>query len=81
MLTTLPTTTPTGAIWADARACGIPATAIAAAKADAGYAMRAAAKRPQAGVFGGSNGTHVSNGMGSNGATKLRPEGLGGSSG
>ena len=78
MLTTLLMTTPNGAIWADARACGIPAIADVTAE---GYAMRAAAKRPQADVFGGSNGTHVSNGTGANGATKLRPEGLGGSTG
>ena len=69
MLTTLLITTPNGAMWADARACGIPAMTD-------GYAMQTAAVRPQAPVFGGSNGTHVSNG-----ATKLRPEGLGGSSG
>ena len=74
MLTTLSITTPNGAMWADARACGIPAMTD-------GYAMQIAAKRPQAPVFGGFDGTHVSNGTVSNGATKLRPEGLGGSTG
>ena len=59
-------TTPEGAIWADARACGSPAIAT-------GDAMK---HRPQAPVFGGSYGTHVSNGN----ATK-RPTGLGGSAG
>lgn len=75
MLTTLLTTTPNGAMWADARARGISAIPC-------GDAMRAAAKRPQATVFGGSDGTHVFNGTHvSNGTTKLRPEGLGGGTG
>lgn len=75
MLTTLLTATPNGAMWADARACGISAISD-------GFAMRAAAKRRQASVFGGSAGTHVFIGTGvSNGTTKLRPEGLGGGTG
>ena len=70
MLTRLLMTTPDGAIWADARACGIPANHKQIAMAPA------AKQRPQAGDFGGSYGTHVSNGT-----TKLRPEGFGGSTG
>ena len=69
MLTTLLITTPNGAMWADARACG---TWMAAD----GTALPFMAKRPFALVLGRSNGTHVSNG-----ATELRPEGLGGSTG
>ena len=74
MLTQLLMTTPNGAIWADARACGSPANADQ-------IAMQAAAKRPHAGVFGGSYGTHAGNAMVSDGTTKRRPQGLGGSTG
>ena len=79
------TTTPNGAIWADARACGIPANAEMTIPARHRGAQRhivdgrgvAMAHRPQAAVFGGSYGTGASKNV----TTTKRPEGLGGSSG
>ena len=60
------TTPQSGDMWADARACGNPANAVASMN-----------HRPQAAVFGGSYGT----GAPIDGVTTKRPEGLGGRAG